>query len=59
MNKEFYKEIEYNMSAEQAKALLKTRKGTELNMRPQDFLCKYVNESCNLRGYCVAVTTTL
>lgn len=59
MNKTYYRNIEYNMSAELAKNLLKNRKGTEQNMRPQDFLCKYVNEHYNLLGNCVSVTTTL
>ena len=47
------------MSPELAKELLKIRKGADLKMRPQDYLCKYVNEECGLKGHCVLVTTTL
>ena len=39
-----YGAIEYRMSPELAKDLLKARKGNDLKMRPQDYLCKYVNE---------------
>lgn len=55
----FYGDIEYRMSAEMAKELLKSRKGEDAKMRPQDYLCKYVNEECNIKGNCVLVTTTL
>ena len=54
-----YSPVEYRMSPELAKELLKARKGADLKMRPQDYLCKYVNEECGLKGHCVLVTTTL
>ena len=54
-----YGEIEYRMSPELAKDLLKARKGNDLKMRPQDYLCKYFNEECGVKGNCVVVTTTL
>lgn len=54
-----YGAIEYRMSPELAKDLLKSRKGNDLKMRPQEFLCKWVNETCGVKGNCVVVTTTL
>ncbi len=57
--KNYYGEIEYRMSAEMAKELLKNRKGEDTKLRPQEYLCKYVNEECGLKGYCTLVTTTL
>ena len=54
-----YGPVEYRMSSVLAKELLKNRKGTDVKMRPQDYLCKYVNEECGLKGQCVVVTTTL
>lgn len=51
--------IEYKMSSEMAKKLLKLRKGTELKQTPQEFLCAYVNQEFNLKGHCVRVLTDL
>ena len=48
--------VEYQMPKKFADELLKMRKGTEKNMRPQDFLVKYVNEECRLMRTCVKVT---
>lgn len=50
-------EIEYEMSRELAKHLLATRKGTDQNMNPNDFLCKVVNEEFGVKGNCVCVRT--
>lgn len=50
------KNIEYKMSAEMAKALLKARKGTDLKMHPQEYLCKIVNETFGLKNKCVKVS---
>ena len=47
--------IEYKMPEKMAIELLKNRKGNEAKMRPNDFLCKVVNESFGLKGYCVNV----
>ena len=47
--------IEYIMPAAMAAALLKSRKGEELKMKPNTFLCKVVNESFGLKGYCTKV----
>ena len=47
--------IEYKMPEKMAIELLKNRKGDEAKMRPNDFLCKIVNESFGLKGYCVNV----
>lgn len=55
----YYNDIEYRMTSEMAKELLNSRKGLEKNMRPQEFLCKYVNEELGVKGNCVVVTTTL
>lgn len=54
-----YGEIEYNMTAAMAKELLRSRKGTDANMHPQAYLCKYVNEQLGVKGNCVRVVTTL
>lgn len=54
-----YGPVEYRMNAAMAKELLKSRKGADAKMRPNDFLCKYVNEECGIKGYCTVVTTTL
>jgi hypothetical protein len=57
--KNYYGEIEYRMSAEMAREILKARKGEDSKMHPQKYLCQYVNEECGLKGYCTLVTTTL
>lgn len=57
--KNYYGEVEYRMSAEMAQELLKSRKGEDAKMNPQDYLCKYVNENCGIKGDCTLVTTTL
>ena len=49
--------IEYEMSKELAKQILATRKGTDQNMHPQEFLCKVVNEEFGLKGNCTRVLT--
>ena len=47
--------IEYKMPEQMARELLKNRKGDETKMRPNDYLCKIVNENFGLKGYCVRV----
>ena len=47
--------VEYQMSAEMAKGLLKTRKGEELKQQPQIFLCNYVNTEIGVKGICTRV----
>lgn len=47
--------IEYKMSDKMARELLKNRNGDEAKMRPNDFLCKVVNENFGLKGHCVNV----
>lgn len=49
--------VEYQMPKKMAEELLKIRRGTEKNMRPQDFLVKYVNDECGLLYHCTKVTT--
>ena len=49
--------VEYQMPIAFAQEILKARKGEEKNMRPQDFLVKYVNEECGLLHNCVRVIT--
>lgn len=51
--------FEYNMSKDMANDLLKTRKGTDKNMNPQDYLLKVVNEQFGLRLPVTKVYTTL
>ena len=48
---------QYEMSKEMAKQILATRKGTEQNMQPQEFLCQVVNEEFGIKGHCVKVNT--
>lgn len=50
---------EYNMSETLARELLKLRKADEKKMKPQDYLCKVVNEQFNLKDTCTKVNTTL
>lgn len=49
--------VEYQMPQAMADELLKERKGQEKNMRPQEYLVKFVNEQCGLLYNCVRVTT--
>lgn len=55
--KPFYRPIEYEMPKQMAKQLIAERKGNDRNMRPQDYLCKVVNEDFGILGNCVKVTT--
>ena len=47
--------IEYKMPEAMAKAYLNGRTAEEKKMRPNDFLCKIVNEEFGLKGYCTRV----
>jgi hypothetical protein len=47
--------IEYKMPEAMARELLKTRKGDDAKMRPNDYLCKVVNEGFGLMYHCVRV----
>lgn len=47
--------IEYKMPELMARELLKNRKGDDAKMRPNDYLCKVVNENFGLKGHCVKV----
>lgn len=47
---------EYKMTETLAKNLLNTRKGEEKKMRPQDYLCKFVNEQFGIKGTCIRVS---
>ncbi len=49
--------IEYKMPEAMAKSILKQRRDGDKNMRPQDYLVKYVNEELNLMRHCVKVIT--
>ena len=49
--------VEYQMSQTMADELLKSRKGSDKNMRPQDYLVKYINTEGGLLYNCVKVTT--
>ena len=57
MLKTYMRPVEYQMTAKVADSYLKARKGDDKKLRPNDYLCKVVNEEYNLRGYCVKVTT--
>lgn len=51
-----YGYIEYKMPKEMAQNILKTRNKDETNkMKPNEFLCKIVNEQFGLKGYCTKV----
>ena len=58
-NPKNYGDIEYRMSRSYADTLLKSRKGEDRNLSEQEFLCKYINSECDVKGNCVLVTTTL
>ena len=45
------------MSEVMAKELVKSRKGDDKKLKPQEYLIKYVNEQFGLRYPCVKVTT--
>jgi hypothetical protein len=47
--------IEYKMPTAMAKMYLGTRNGDEKKMKPNDFLCKIVNEEFGLKENCVRV----
>ena len=47
--------IEYKIPEAMAKAYLNERTAEEKKMRPNDFLCKIVNEGFGLKGYCTRV----
>ena len=47
--------IEYKMPEAMAKVYLNGRTAEEKKMRPNDFLCKIVNEEFGLTGYCTRV----
>ena len=53
--KSYYGNIEYEMNSQLAKSILDTRKGTERNMPPQQFLCQIVNEEFGIKGNCIKV----
>jgi hypothetical protein len=48
--------VEYQMSAAAADEILRSRKGTDKNMRPRDYLVKYINEEAGLLRKCTKVT---
>ena len=47
--------IEYKMPDQMARELLKARKGDEVKMHPNDYLCKIVNEQFGLKCHCARV----
>lgn len=47
--------IEYKMPINMAQAYLDDRKGAEVKVDPQKYLCNLVNEQYGLLGYCVKV----
>lgn len=47
--------IEYKMPEAMVKDLLDNRKDGDLGMRPQEYLCHYVNTQMHLLGTCVRV----
>lgn len=48
--------VEYQMSAAAAEEILRSRKGADKNLRPQDYLIKYINEEAGLLRKCTKVT---
>lgn len=47
--------IEYKMSKEMANFYLKNRKGEDKKKRPQEYLCKVVDEEFGIKGNCTKV----
>lgn len=47
--------VKYKMSEQMAKEYLRDRKGSDAKMRPNDYLCKVVNEEFNIKGICIEV----
>jgi hypothetical protein len=47
--------FKYEMPNEMAKLYLKERKGSDVKMDANDFLCKVVNDNFGLKGRCVKV----
>lgn len=47
--------IEYKMPEKMAQAYLSERKGEDAKMHPNDYLCRLVNETFGLKGYCTRV----
>ena len=47
--------IEYKMPTVFAKTLLKNRKGNDVKLKPNEYLCKYVNEQFCVKGICTKV----
>ena len=50
--------IEYQMTKNMFNALLKTRKSTEKNMNPYEFVAKIVNEQFGVKGTVTHITVT-
>lgn len=48
-------DFEYKMTKEMADAYLKSRKGTDKNKHPQDYLCQVVNNEFGIKGNCTRV----
>lgn len=49
--------FEYKMSARLYDEYLKSRKGEDKKLLPQEFLCKVVNQEFGIKGICVKVLT--
>lgn len=49
------KTVEYKMPTAFGKKLLKERKGTDAKLKPNEYLCKYVNEQYGVKGTCTKV----
>jgi len=49
--------FEYKMSTRLYDEYLKSRKGEDKKLPPQEFLCKVVNQEYGIKGTCVKVLT--
>lgn len=47
--------FEYKMPVKMAKELLKNRSESDKKMSQKDFLVKFVNENCGIKGICTNV----
>lgn len=47
--------VEYKMPEALGRNLLKTKKNADPKATTQQYLCKYVNEQCGVKGTCVKV----
>ena len=53
--KNFYGNVEYQMSVNMANAILDNRNKADMKITPNEYLCKIVNQEFGIKGNCVNV----